>query len=157
MNVDALMPFPPHNRTSIRESLNSSERVFAPRILVAEDDPIVCRLIADVLLDDGYVVNTASDGEQAWEALHHDHYDLLITDNEMPHLTGIKLIERMHKAGMNLPAIIASGSFTAESLRDHLQLQIEAVIPKPLKKMEFLDTVKNVLSACEDTITNTRR
>jgi DNA-binding NtrC family response regulator len=74
----------------------------------------------------------------------------------MPRCTGIKLIERMHKAGMSLPAIIASGSFTAESLRDHPQLQIEAVIPKPFKKLEFLDTVKNVLSACEDTITNTR-
>jgi CheY-like chemotaxis protein len=153
MNLDALMPFPQHNGSSIRESLKPSELIFAQRILVVEDDPIICRLISDFLANDGFAVNTASDGEQAWEALHHDHYDLLVTDNEMPHLTGIKLIERMRKAGMSLPAIIASGSFSAESLRDYPQLQIAAVIPTPFKKLEFLDTVKNVLSACEDAIT----
>jgi DNA-binding NtrC family response regulator len=153
MNLDALLLLPPRDGSSIRESLKPSELIFAQRILVADDDPIICRLISDVLANDGFAVNTASDGEQAWEALHHDHFDLLVTDNAMPLLTGIKLIERMRKAGMSLPAIIASGSFSAESLRDYPQLQIAAVIPKPLKKLEFLDTVKNVLSACEDAIT----
>ena len=127
--------------------------IFAQRILVADDDPVIRRLISDVLVNNGFTVNTVSNGEQAWEALHHDHYDLLVTDNEMPHLTGIKLIERMHKAGMSLPVIIASGSFSVESLRDYPHLQIEAVIPKPFNKLEFLDTVKNVLSACGDAIT----
>jgi CheY-like chemotaxis protein len=127
--------------------------IFAQRILVADDDPIIRRLMADVLAHNGFAVNTTSDGEQALEAFYNDHYDLLVTDYEMPHLTGIELIERIRKAGMSLPVIIASGSFSAENVRDYPQLQIAAVLPKPFKKLEFLDIVKKVLSACEDTVT----
>ena len=127
--------------------------IFAQRILVADDDPVIRRLISDVLINNGFTVNTASNGEQAWEALQYDNYDLLVTDYEMPHLTGIELIERIRKVGMSLPVILVSGSFSAESVRDYPQLQIAAVLPKPFRKLEFLDTIKNALSACEDAIT----
>jgi CheY-like chemotaxis protein len=150
MNLDALMLFALRDGSSIRESLKPSDLIFAQRILVAEDVPIIGRLISDVRAIDGFAVNTASDGEQAWEALHHDHHHLLVTDNAMPHLTGIKLIERMRKAGMSPPAIIASASFSAESLRNYPQLQIAAVIPKPVKTIGIPGYRKNVLSARED-------
>jgi CheY-like chemotaxis protein len=111
--------------------------IFAQRILVADDDPVIRRLISDVLINNGFTVNTASNGEQAWEALQYDNYDLLVTDYEMPHLTGIELIERIRKVGMSLPVILVSGSFSAESVRDHPQLQIAAVLPKLFKKWNF--------------------
>ena len=54
------------------------------RILVADDDEGIRCLLSVALTLAGYDVNLASDGEQAWDTLSHDHYDLLITDNEMP-------------------------------------------------------------------------
>ena len=73
------------------------------RILVADDDEGTRHLISAVLAGAGFDVNAAADGQQAWEALLHEHYDLLVTDNEMPRLTGIQLIERICEAGIACP------------------------------------------------------
>src|ERR1022692_4621920 len=150
MNLDTLIPVSPRKGSGFRDSSKPFDLIYARRILVAEDDEIIRRIISNALADDGYVVNAAADGEQAWEALRHDSYDLLVTDNDMPRLTGLKLIERIRQAGMGLPVIVASGTFTVERVLDYPQLQIAAVIPKPFQKLEFLDTVRNVLSSNED-------
>ena len=100
-----------------------------------------------VLADAGFNVNTASDGQEAWEALLHRPYDLLVTDNEMPRLAGMELIKRIHNAGMRLPVIFASGTFPAETVRNDPQLQIAAAIPKPFRIPELLDTVRDVLAS----------
>ena len=56
----------------------------------------------------GYTVDTAADGEAAWELLQARTYDLLITDNKMPKLWGIDLIKRIRAHGITIPIIIAS-------------------------------------------------
>ena len=150
MNLDAFIPVLPRNGPSVRDTSKPSDLIHARRILIAEDDDIIRQIISKALVDDGYAVNAAADGEQAWETLRRDAYDLLVTDNEMPHLTGLKLIERIRKAGMSLPVIVASGNFPVDRARDYPQFQISAVIPKPFRKLEFLDTVRNVLSSKED-------
>src|ERR1019366_553439 len=117
------------------------------RILVADDDEAVRCLISIALADAGFNVNAVSDGQEAWEALLHKHYDLLVTDNEMPRLTGIKLIERIREQGMSLLVIIASGTFPVERVRNDPQLQIAAALPKPFRIPELLDTVRDVLAS----------
>jgi RNA polymerase sigma factor (sigma-70 family) len=131
--------------SGFKDSSKPSEFNHPRRILIAEDDELIRQIISEFLVGDGYVVNAAADGEEAWEALRHDAYDLLVTDNSMPRLTGIKLIERIRNAGMSLPVIVASSSFFARNLREYPHLHIAAVIPKPFEKSEFLDAVKNVL------------
>ena len=117
------------------------------RILVADDDEAVRCLISTVLADAGFNVNAASDGLEAWEALLQERYDLLVTDNEMPRLAGMELIERIHHAGMRLPVILASGTFPVEKVGDDPQLQIAASLPKPFRIPELLDTVRDVLAS----------
>ena len=115
---------------------------------MADDDEGIRRLISTVLAGAGFDVNAASDGQEAWEALLHEHYDLLVTDDEMPRLAGIKLIERIREAGMSLPVIIVSGAFSVEKVRRlSSQRQIAAVLPKPFRIWELLDAVKHVLQA----------
>jgi DNA-binding NtrC family response regulator len=150
MNFGAPISVSPRNDSGVRDSSKPSDLIYAPRILIAEDDDIIRRILSNILADDGYAVNVAADGEEAWEALCHDSYDLLVTDNEMPRLTGIRLIERIRKLGMSLPAIVVSGTFSVENVRDYPQLQIAAVIPKPFGRLKLLDAVRNVLSSNED-------
>lgn len=152
MNFDALISVSPRNGSGFKDSSKASEPIHARRILFAEDDDIIRQIVSGFLANEGYVVNAAADGEQAWAALRHDDYDLLITDNSMPRLTGIKLIERIRQAGMSLPVIVASSSFFAWNVPEYPQLQITAVLPKPFGKSEFLDAVKNVLSSNENPI-----
>ncbi len=62
----------------------------ARRILLVDDDISLLELNAGVLIGSGYNVDTAADGADAWKALHDLNYDLLITDNKMPRVTGLE-------------------------------------------------------------------
>jgi CheY-like chemotaxis protein len=77
------------------------------RILVVEDDSVIRRLNAEVLTRSGYQVNTVEDGAAAWNALVGDGYDLMITDNMMPTLTGEELLKKLRAARMAVPVIMA--------------------------------------------------
>jgi two-component system sensor histidine kinase and response regulator WspE len=83
------------------------------RILLVEDDAAVRRINARVLARSGYQVATAEDGDAGWEALHANHFDLLITDHSMPRLSGLQLVKKVRSARLALPVILVSGSFSA--------------------------------------------
>lgn len=65
-----------------------SARTHPARILVVEDEPTVLQLIADVLREEGYRVDTVVDSRQGLELARAHRYDLLICDLRMPHLDG---------------------------------------------------------------------
>jgi DNA-binding response OmpR family regulator len=123
------------------------------RILVVDDDSGIRQLSARVLIPCGYEVDTAEDGAVAWEALHANRYDLLITDYNMPKVSGVELVKKLRSARMALPVILASGAMPAEELNRHPWLQLAATLRKPFTGDELLGTVKKVLrgtdSACE--------
>jgi DNA-binding response OmpR family regulator len=129
----------------IREGVNPS-----PRILLVDDDYYIRELNAGVLIRFGYTVDTAADGADAWKCLHDASYDLLITDNRMPIVTGLELIKQLRSEDMLLPVILASGTVLDEELKQHPWLQLDATLPKPFTISELLDTVKKVLNAADD-------
>ena len=65
------------------------------QILVVDDDPDTRQLSVDILVRSGFQVDAVVDGADAWEALRAKHFDLVITDNSMPRMTGIELIEML--------------------------------------------------------------
>ena len=119
------------------------------RILVAEDDREIRQGNAMVLTYAGYAVDIAVDGAAAWEALYTKRYDLLITDNNMPKLTGVELVRKLHSARMVLPVIMATGRLPTEVVAQDPSLQLAAVLPKPFSIDELLDTVRAVLRATD--------
>ena len=114
-------------------------------ILYVEDEAALRRLFANVLRESGYRVDVAEDGLAGWEALRLGSYELLITDNEMPRLSGVGLVERMRSAGQALPVIMTSGSFTANDPQRHQWLQMAAILPKPFTAEQLLETIEEVL------------
>ena len=78
-------------------------------ILLVDDHNDTLRASAAALVRCGYEVDTAEDGESAWKAIQAHNYDLLITDNIMPKLTGVELVKKLRSAKINLPVILASG------------------------------------------------
>src|ERR1700720_4218278 len=76
------------------------------RILVVDDDIAIRQLSAEVLIRSGYEVDAAADGAAAWRALNSDSYDLLITDPNVPELTGVELLKKLRAARMSLPVIM---------------------------------------------------
>jgi DNA-binding response OmpR family regulator len=127
-------------------SLRRSETNSPRRILVAEDDTLLLRLNAEVLLRSGYEVDTAADGAAAWQALKANRYDLLLTDNSMPEISGVELLAKLRAAQMSLPVIMATGTLPKEDLTLYPRLQPDAMLLKPYTLEKMLKTVKTVLN-----------
>ena len=117
------------------------------RILVAENDDDTRRLNAEVLMDSGYEVDAVEDGVVAWDALQLNSYDLLITDDNMPKMSGVGLLKKLHAARITLPVILASGTMPVEELKQHPWLHIEATLRKPYSLAKLLGAVGSVLRA----------
>ena len=115
------------------------------RVLLVEDDAAISRFSRAMLFESGYWVDTAADGHAGWEALHSNCYDLLITDNNMPKLTGLELVKKLRSARMSLPVIMASGSFGVDEWNRNRSLNINAIVPKPFTGDQLLATVNQVL------------
>ena len=114
------------------------------RLLVVEDDADIREIFSEALMLSGYRVDTAEDGEAGWNALHAvsgDRYDLLITDNSMPKLSGVELVKKLRAERMFLPVILASGS----TPMDTASLQLAASLRKPFLPDELVQAVQEVL------------
>ena len=119
------------------------------RILVVDDDISIRELSTEVLIHFGYGVDTAADGAAAWQALNSDNYDLLITDHNMPELTGVELLKKLRAARMDLPVIVATGVLPKDELTQYPWLQPVVTLLKPFTIAELLGTVKEILRATD--------
>jgi DNA-binding response OmpR family regulator len=138
------------NNTTILQAGESACVPLPPRrILLVDDDSGIRQLYADVLARCGYRVDTAEDGASGWRALNASRYDLLITDNTMPGVTGLELIKKLRSENMTLSVILASGTVSTEELNRCPWLQLDALLPKPFSIEELLETVRAVLRATD--------
>jgi len=110
------------------------------RILVVDDDADIRQVNAEVLRCFGYQTDTAEDGEAGWEKLRSHCYDLLITDNKMPKLSGVELVKKVRSARMALPVILASGTIPTDEFKRNPWLQPVATLVKPFSSGQSLET-----------------
>lgn len=122
------------------------------RVLVVDDEKFIRRLIIDVLTDLGCRIDAAENGEAAWNLLQSvktdaDQYHLLITDNLMPKLSGIALINKVRAEGMTLPIILASGTppSKAEAVQLADALRPVVILPKPFSIADLSQKVNALL------------
>lgn len=97
-------------------------------ILIAEDEPPIAALVAEVVADLGGTPLLASDGRQALALAREHHPTLLVTDLMMPHLSGAELIAELQSAG---PRPIPTILMTAAGLQAARAAGADAVLPKP--------------------------
>jgi CheY-like chemotaxis protein len=79
------------------------------RILAVDDDSLVLFNTAAMLDDMGHVVVEAGSGEEALAALRKENFDLVITDQVMPRMTGVELMQAIEREWPGLPVILATG------------------------------------------------
>jgi len=135
---------PERNRTGI-----PAESKTLVRVLVVEDDIFFRQLNTDILLHSGYAVESVEDGAAAWEALKANHYDLLVTDNSMPYVSGVELLRKLFAAHIDLPVIMATGAIPTEELSRSPALQPSGMLQKPYAVTELVRMVKKVLRNAE--------
>jgi DNA-binding response OmpR family regulator len=130
------------DRTPVRRPTPVESRA---RILYVDDEPQLRTLGRLVLTRSGYDVDTAADGVEGWAALHDQEYHLLITDNDMPRLTGLELARQARLAGMRLPIVLTSGSTEALGVPTSSWLGLAARLPKPFGAKALVETVEQAL------------
>lgn len=129
---------------SLDEALQYSPNA-RQRILVADDEPDLRQLCSEVLIRIGYQVDSAEDGAAAWRALNNQRYDLLLTDNNMPRVTGVDLLRKVHAARLALPVIMATATEPLEVFARSPWLQPAMTLLKPFTLAELVGAVKHVL------------
>ena len=119
------------------------------RILVVDDNKDIRQLSVDALKESGYEVDGVKDGVAGWEALQENYYDLIITDNQMPRMTGIRLLEELRFARMSVPTIMHTSHLPAFEFARKPWLRPNAFLQSPCSNDDLLATVKKVLSESE--------
>lgn len=117
------------------------------RILVVDDEPHIVHVVALKLRNAGHDVTTAADGAEGFEIACGDHFDLVITDLQMPYLSGIELAQKLagNASTKACPIIILTArgyKLDEESLEG---VQVRAILSKPFSPREVLGHVEDIL------------
>ena len=134
--------------TPVREAvlIPDRDRTISPsHILVVDDHPDGRQLSVDVLAGAGYTVDAVKDGAAGWEAIQAHHYDLVITDNKMPRMTGLEMIEKLLSTGVNTPVLLATGELPTHEFARRPWLKPDATLLRPFSNEDLLEAVKTVL------------
>lgn len=112
------------------------------KIIVVDDDPIIGKLLARFLTEENYEVTSFTSGEKALNHLKtNEAVDLLLTDIDMPEMTGIELARQAMALYPALPIIVMSGSAGGEA-RDEIFSLGADFIPKPFDMADLLERVR---------------
>jgi two-component system OmpR family response regulator len=114
------------------------------KILYAEDNDLLREPAVRILRSAGYSVVAVPDGAAAYDALRTEPFDLLITDNDMPRLSGLDLISRLRLRGFDLPIIVTSGD-GALAKTPCERLGVSCCLQKPFEIRELLRMIRQVL------------
>lgn len=119
------------------------------RVLLAEDDNAVRRVVSLTLRRAGYEVTPCTTGEEAWMAFQENPqgFDLLITDLSMPILDGASLIQRVRLLHPRLRTLLISGYCDDRQAFDLVKSGAVGFLPKPFNSREFLSFVQGHLEA----------
>lgn len=111
-------------------------------ILVVDDEAGLREMFASALKRSGYETECVDDGVAGWNKLRSANYDLLITDNNMPKMTGVELVRKLRSAQMVLPVILS----TSNPPRNTEALRLAAILRKPFTLETLRQTVADALN-----------
>lgn len=115
------------------------------RILVVDDEQMARDNIERVIVKDGHIVQTASNGVDALEKVKRQEFDLIITDMKMDRMNGIELTENIKKAAPRTEIMLVTGFATVDSAVDAFTKGAAYFLSKPYKLDELRAAVKRIL------------
>jgi two-component system response regulator AtoC len=80
------------------------------RVLLVDDERDVRRMLQRSMARMGFETTEAGDGQAALELLRHQDFDLVVSDVQMPGMTGIELLGALDREGLDVPVVLVSGS-----------------------------------------------
>jgi two-component system chemotaxis sensor kinase CheA len=119
-----------------------------PRVLLVDDSITTRGLERSILEAAGYEVVTANDGAEAWVLLHEQQVDVIVSDIEMPNVTGFELTQRVRGAHQfaRLPIVLVSGLSSDADRARGLELGADAyVVKSAFQQSKLLETIAELV------------
>ena len=120
----------------------SSERRIFMRILIAEDEKSLNRIMAKQLKASGYSVDCAFNGEEAYELISMTDYDAAVFDVMMPKIDGFSLLKKIRKEGNSLPVLFLTARDSIEDRVEGLDIGADDYLVKPFAFEELLARIR---------------
>jgi len=121
----------------------------AKKILVVDDEPEICWIVKKVLVDEGFEVELAFDGERGLEVVEQMEPDLVLLDLRLPGIDGLEALKQIREQRAKLPVVILSAFENVGAAVRAMKLGAYDCISKPLNVDEMLITLKNALQTSE--------
>ncbi|MGB5483342.1 response regulator [Parasphingorhabdus sp.] len=120
---------------------------MAKRVLVVEDNELNLKLFCDLLRAHAFVVEPVSDGREVLETARRFVPNLIVMDIQLPHVSGLELIEQIKKdSQLKIIPIMAVTAYAGKGDEDRiLSAGAEAYVSKPISVAKFIESVQKVL------------
>jgi DNA-binding NtrC family response regulator len=120
------------------------------RILVLDDEPIVCKRLKPALEKLGFEVDTFTQSVEAMHQVQQSAYDIVITDLKMKEVDGMRFLEEVKKQRPETEVIVITGFATMETAKQSFQKGVFDFIAKPFKLSEIQDVVTRAAAKIRD-------
>ena len=119
----------------------------ALKVLVVDDEIHIVQVVAIKLRNNGFEVFTCENGAQAFQLAPKEKPDIVITDVQMPVMTGLELVQNLRSKPdtAGIPVIMLTARDFAIEDRQKEELNISACVSKPFSPRELLQSVEEVL------------
>jgi putative nucleotidyltransferase with HDIG domain len=115
------------------------------KVLVVDDEEVICNLCAQILSGNGYEVTAVRDGFKAIEEAKRRPFDLLLTDIKMPGIGGLEVHQAVKEIRDDITTVVITGHGTIDLAIESLKRGIEGFVLKPFTHAELLNTVEYAL------------
>lgn len=115
-------------------------------ILVVDDEERQREIYRDILLDEGYSAETAASGETALRLLGQKRFDLVITDLNLPRMTGIQLLSAIQQADPTVAVVLITGYPSIQSAIEATKKGVYTYLEKPVDRDRLLEVVGEVFA-----------
>jgi DNA-binding NtrC family response regulator len=115
------------------------------RILVVDDQPVLCEVLAESLTRDWHTVSVASNGREALEVFEAGEFDLVITDKAMPEMNGDQLAAAVKVRRPEVKVVMLTGFGEFEAGEEIESEFIDFLLPKPATMVEIRNAIVRVI------------
>ena len=117
------------------------------KVLIVDDEIHIVHVVAIKLRNNGYEVVSANNGAEAYELACEVNPDIIVTDYQMPVMTGMELVEQLRKNEQtkNIPVIMLTARSFAISKEQQEHLMISECLSKPFSPRELLINIEDIL------------
>jgi DNA-binding NtrC family response regulator len=118
-----------------------------PKILLIEDDASVATALRDLLVGEGFSAQVETEAAPGLEAARSGEYDVVVTDLQMPEISGLSIIQQLQAALPLLPVILITAHHTTEAAISATKLGAYDYLLKPIQPQEFLGMIRRALTS----------